>query len=67
MWKAFEYSGKQRVAYIPGEGPAYQIVPEKGFRAFKPEKMLNVASADNLFGLIPEEVIEQYPELEKAK
>jgi hypothetical protein len=67
MWKTFEYNGEQRVAFIPEIGPAYQIVPKSGFRAFKPEKMENQASADNLFDMIMEDVLEQYPELENAQ
>ena len=25
MWKTFEYSGKQRVAFLPPQGPAFQV------------------------------------------
>ena len=67
MWKTFKYDGKQRVAYLPPEGPAYQVSPVPGFRGFKPEKMEDVASADNCFGLIKAEDLENYPELELAK
>jgi hypothetical protein len=67
MWKRFEYKDKERVAYVPEEGPAFQILPEKGFRAFKPEGMGEVRSADNLFAEIPEEILTKYPELKAAK
>jgi len=71
MWKTFEYSGRQRVAYIPPTGPAYQVLdagkPVNGFRAFIEDRMENVASADNLFRLIPSDVVTDYPELEKAQ
>ena len=66
MWKTFKYDGEQRVAYIPPVGPAYQVMPVAGFRGFKPEKMEEVASADNCFGLIKAEDLEKYPELEQA-
>jgi len=70
MWKVFEYGGRQRVAYIPEEGPAFQILDAgewvTGFRSFKPEKMENVGSADHLFDMIPEDILNQYPLLEKA-
>lgn len=71
MWKTFKYSGRQRIAWIAPKGPAYQITDSgklaPGFRSFLPERMEEVASADSLFGMIPEEVVEEYPELEHAK
>jgi len=71
MWKVFVYSGKQRLAYIPPEGPAFQVIVDgefdQGFRSFKPEKMVEIATADHLFDMIPEEILEKYPLLEMAK
>ncbi len=71
MWKAFKYSDRERVAFVPPEGPAYQVLdagkPSIGFRAFKTEKMQDVRSAVNLFTMIPKEILEDYPELEAAK
>ncbi len=70
MWKAFKYSGRERVAFVPAEGPSFQVLdtgkPSVGFRAFKPEKMSEVRSAVNLFSMIPKEILEEYPELEVA-
>ena len=56
MWKRFNYKETERVAYVPEVGPAYQILPKKGFRAFSPEGMGNVKTAANLFAEIPEEI-----------
>ena len=71
MWKTFDYNRRQRVAFLPEKGPAYQVIDDgkmvTGFRAFVPEKMQNVASADNLFLMLPDDLVQQYPELEKAK
>ena len=71
MWKKFEYSSRERVAFVPEEGPAYQVLdagkPVKGFRAFKPEEMKNIASTESLFQSIPRHVVLEYPELEAAK
>ena len=71
MWKKFKYSGRERVAYVPKVGPAYQILdagqPNVGFRAFVPEKMKEVEPADNLFKMIPEDIILEYPELEASQ
>lgn len=71
MWKTFEYGGRQRVAFLPPKGPAFQVMDagkrKPGFRAYKQESMKNVASADNLYGMIPNEILEDYPELEGAK
>ena len=70
MWKSFTYSGRQRVAYISPEGPAFQVLDcgevATGFRSFNKDKMKNVASYENRFDLIPPEVIEDYPELKLA-
>jgi len=69
MWKAFKYSGRERVAFVPETGPAYQVLdtgkPCEGFRAYKPEKMENIRPALGLFK-IPVSVVEEYPELEVA-
>lgn len=70
MWKSFVYSGRQRVAYIPPEGPAFQVMDsgevKSGFRAFNSDKMEDVQPADNRFDLIPHETLEDYPELKLA-
>jgi hypothetical protein len=70
MWKKFKYSGRERVAFIPEEGPAYQVLdagkPVKGFRAFKMEEASEVSSTANMFQSIPEDVVLEYPELEAA-
>lgn len=71
MWKKFKYSGRERVAYIPLVGPAYQVLdagkPVRGFRAYKTEKMMDVKPNENLFRLILGEDVEEYPELKEAK
>ena len=71
MWRKFVYSGRERVAYIPPTGPAYQVLdagkPTRGFRAFVPEKMTDVVPADNLFNMIDRDDLADYPELEAAK
>lgn len=71
MWKKFEYSGRERVAFIPEEGPAYQVLdagkPVKGFRAFNMKKATKVSSTENMFRSIPQEVVLEYPELESAE
>lgn len=71
MWRSFTYNGRERVAFVPPEGPSYQVLdtgkPCVGFRAFKSEKMSEVRSAVNLFNMIPKEILEEYPELEVAK
>lgn len=70
MWRAFKYSGRERVAYLPPEGPAFQVLdagkPAAGFRSFLKDKMEDVRPADNRFDLIPAEVLEQYPDLKLA-
>lgn len=70
MWKQFKYSGRERVAYIPPEGPAFQVLdagePSTGFRAFTADKMEDVKSHPNRFDLIPPEVVEEYPDLKLA-
>jgi len=70
MWKTFEYSGKQRVAFLPPKGPAFQVMEsgkrKPGFRSYKSDLMTNIASADNLFHMVPIEFRRDYPELEKA-
>jgi hypothetical protein len=38
-----------------------------GFRSYKAEKMTDIEPADNLFNLIPKDIIERYPELGAAK
>lgn len=65
MWKSFNYKSKPRVAWVPQQGPAYQIHPEPGFRSFKPEKMADVTEVTGPVS-IPEDVIKKYPELEPA-
>ena len=71
MWRAFKYSGRERVAFVPPEGTAYQVLdagkPCVGFRAYDPAKMENVRSAVNLFTMIPKDALEEYPELEVAE
>lgn len=70
MWKKFKYSGRERVAYIPPEGPAFQVLdagkPVKGFRAFNMKKAEDVEPAPNMFNEIPAETVEEYPELKLA-
>jgi len=70
MWKKFIYSERERVAYIPPEGPAFQVLdagkPVKGFRAFHKDKMKDVQPTENLFSEIPVEIVEEYPELKLA-
>jgi hypothetical protein len=70
MWKQFKYSGRERVAYIAPEGPAFQVLdagePKTGFRAFNMSKAEDVKPAPNRFDLIPSEIVEEYPDLKLA-
>lgn len=71
MWKRFKYSGRERVAFIPQEGPSYQVLDAgkvvTGFRAFKPEGMKDVEFATNHFSMVDAEDLKTYTELEAAK
>lgn len=66
MWKKFRYSGRERVAWVPPTGPAYQVLdagqPDEGFRSFKADKMENIEPVVGTFSL-PKEIIEKYPEI----
>lgn len=66
MWKKFKYSGRERVAWVPPVGPAYQVLdagkPEQGFRSFKVDQMKDIEPAVGFF-TIPEDVIIKYPEI----
>lgn len=70
MWRKFKYSGRERVAYLSPEGPAFQVLdagkPATGFRSFVKDKMEDVEPHQNRFDLIPPEVVEEYPELKLA-
>jgi len=70
MWKHFTYNDKVRVAWVPKEGPSYQVFVdgenEPGFRHFKKEKMKNVKPAGNFANVIDQEDLEDYPELKLA-
>ena len=70
MWKQFKYSDKVRVAWVPSEGPCYQVMEDgeikQGFRAFNPENMTEVCDKTNFFHLIISEDVDKYPELKLA-
>jgi hypothetical protein len=70
MWKRFIYTDKVRTAWVPEEGPCYQVTEsgelKTGFRAFNREKMTTVTEGINSFDLIDRDDLEDYPELRAA-